>query len=42
MATLKRVDWFNNRRLVEPIGNIRPVEAEANYHAQRAAPDLVI
>jgi len=24
------VDWFNNRRLLEPIGNIPPVEAEAN------------
>ena len=22
------VDWFNNRRLLEPIGNIPPVEAE--------------
>jgi len=26
-------DWFNNRRLLEPIGNIPPVEAEAAYHA---------
>ncbi|QPM89401.1 IS3 family transposase ISDsh1 [Pseudooceanicola algae] len=31
MATLEWVDWFNNRRLLEPIGNIPPVEAEANY-----------
>ena len=32
-ATLEWVDWFNNRRLLEPIGNIPPAEAEANYHA---------
>jgi transposase InsO family protein len=33
-ATLKWVDWFNNRRLLEPIGNIPPAEAEAAYYAQ--------
>jgi len=27
------VDWFNNRRLLEPIGNIPPAEAEARYYA---------
>jgi len=32
-ATLEWVDWFNNRRLLEPIGNIPPAEAEARYHA---------
>ena len=32
-ATLEWVDWFNNRRLLEPIGNIPPAEAEANFHA---------
>jgi transposase InsO family protein len=35
-ATLKWVDWFNNRRLLEPIGNIPPAEAEANYYSQSA------
>ena len=35
-ATLEWVDWFNNRRLLEPIGNIPPAEAEAAYHAQIA------
>ena len=30
-ATLEWVDWFNNRRLLEPIGNIPPAEAEARY-----------
>jgi transposase InsO family protein len=33
-ATLKWVDWFNNRRLLGPIGNIPPAEAEARYYAQ--------
>ncbi len=30
-ATLEWVDWFNHRRLLEPIGNIPPAEAEARY-----------
>jgi putative transposase len=38
-ATLEWVDWFNRRRLLEPIGNIPPAEAEANYHAATAAMD---
>jgi transposase InsO family protein len=33
-ATLEWVDWFNNRRLLEPIGNIPPAEAEERYYAQ--------
>src|SRR3954452_13611546 len=33
-ATLEWVDWFNNRRLLAPIGNIPPAEAEAAYYAQ--------
>jgi transposase InsO family protein len=32
-ATLEWVDWFNNRRLLEPIGNIPLAEAEARYYA---------
>lgn len=32
-ATLEWVDWFNNRRLLEPIGNIPPAEAERNFYA---------
>ena len=36
LATLAWVDWFNHRRLLEPIGNIPPAEAEANYYRQRA------
>jgi putative transposase len=32
-ATLEWVDWFNNRRLLEPIGYIPPAEAEDRYYA---------
>ena len=28
----RRFDWFNNRRLLEPIGNIPSAEAEAAYY----------
>jgi putative transposase len=30
-ATLEWVDWFNHRRLLEPIGNIPPAETEPRY-----------
>jgi transposase InsO family protein len=33
-ATLDWVDWFNNRRLLEPIGYVPPAEYEANYYQQ--------
>ena len=33
-ATLEWVDWFNNRRLLGPIGNIPPAEYEASYYQQ--------
>ena len=39
-ATLEWVDWFNNRRLLEPIGNVPPAEAEARYNAQAEVPPL--
>ena len=29
-----RVDWFNNRRLFEPIGNVSPAEFEMAYYLQ--------
>jgi putative transposase len=32
-ATLEWVDWFNNRRLLEPIGHVPPAEAELAYYA---------
>jgi putative transposase len=34
-ATLEWVDWFNNRRLLEPIGNMPPAEAEKRYYAAK-------
>jgi putative transposase len=34
LATLEWVDGFNHRRLLEPIGNIPPAEAEASYYQQ--------
>jgi putative transposase len=35
LATLKWVDWFNHRRLLEPIGNVPPAEKEHEYYRQR-------
>ena len=32
LATLTWVDWFNNRRILEPIGNIPPAEAEKQFY----------
>jgi transposase InsO family protein len=34
-ATLEWVDWFNNRRLLEPIGNVPPAEFEMQYLQQQ-------
>ena len=39
-ATLEWVDWFNNRRLLEPIGNIPPAEAEERYCAMMEQPAI--
>jgi putative transposase len=36
LATLEWVYWFNNHRLLEPIGYIPPAEAEANYYRHLA------
>lgn len=40
IATLEWVDWFNHRRLLEPIGNIPPAEAEDRYHAMLEQPAM--
>jgi len=32
LATLKWVDWFNNRRSQEPIGDIPPAEFEQMFY----------
>jgi len=39
-ATLEWVDGFNNRRLLEPIGNIPPAEAEERYYAMLGEPAM--
>jgi transposase InsO family protein len=39
-ATLDWVDWFNHRRLLEPIGNIPPAEALERCYGMRDAPAM--
>lgn len=39
-ATLEWVDWFNDRRLLEPIRKIPPAEAEANFYAALETEDM--
>jgi putative transposase len=41
-ATLEWVDWFNNRRLLEPIGNIPPMELEEEYYRNQETPAMVV
>jgi transposase InsO family protein len=41
-ATLEWVDWFNHRRLLEPIGNIPPAEFEAMYFKKQEAPTMEV
>jgi putative transposase len=42
-ATLTWVDWFNTRRLLEPIGYMPPAEFEAQYYAQqRDTPSAIV
>jgi transposase InsO family protein len=40
-ATLEWVDWFNNRRLFGPLGNIPPAEFEALYNGSQENPAMV-
>lgn len=35
-ATLVWVDWFNNRRLLEPLGYVPPAEFEAAWYQQQS------
>lgn len=37
-AVLEWADWFNHRRLLEPIGMIPPAEHEAAHYRQHATP----
>ena len=40
LATLEWAWWFNNHRLLEPIGDIPPAEYEEQYHSRQAAPSV--
>lgn len=40
-ATLDWVDWFNTRRLLEPIGYVPPAEYEARYYQQLREPTMI-
>ncbi|MRF07592.1 IS3 family transposase [Escherichia coli] len=40
LATLTWVDWYNNRRLLERLGNIPPAEAEKAYYSSIGNNDL--
>lgn len=42
LATLEWVAWFNHHRLLEPIGNIPPAEAEADYYRQLAESEIIV
>ena len=39
-ATLEWVDWFNHRRLMAPIGDMPPAEAEERYYAMLDETDM--
>ena len=39
-ATLEWVDWFNNRRLLEPIGHVPPVDFEREYYGIHETPAM--
>jgi putative transposase len=39
LATLEYIDWFNNRRILEPLGDRPPAEAEAIHAAATHQPD---
>ena len=36
LATLTYIDWFNHKRILEPIGDIPPAEHEANYYRHKS------
>jgi len=42
LATLTWVDWFNNRRLLEPLGYVPPAEFESAYYDKQANPAMVV
>jgi putative transposase len=41
IATLEWVDWYNNRRIFEPIGNMPPAELEAAHYLTKQPSEIV-
>ena len=41
-ATLEWVDWFNKRRILEPLGYVSPAELEAAYYRAQQRPAMVV
>ena len=41
LATLDWVDWFNNSRLLAPIGYVPPIECEEQYYRRQETPAMV-
>ena len=39
-AVLEWVDWFNNRRLLEPLGYVPPVEYEVGFYERQSTPAM--
>jgi len=39
---LEWVNWYNNRRLLEPIGNVPPVEYEEVHYRSQETLDMVV
>ena len=40
-ATASWIEWFNNRRILTPIGDVPPAEHEDTYHAQQRVKQLI-
>ena len=41
LATLEWVDWFNNQRLLGPLGHVPPAEFESAYYQHQSTPAMV-
>ena len=42
LETLRWVDWFNNRRLMSPLGYVPPAEFEEVYYAAKESPAIAV
>ena len=40
LATLEWVHWFNNQRLLEPLGYVPPAEFESMYYQAQSTPAM--